>query len=310
MPAHASSPSAAAPLAAADVPQVRRSRARRGGPPAAARSPRARGAPRTGRSGRSSRSRCRAGSRGAGRARRGGTRRRDRPRSSGRRRSARPLSRRRSSSAPFACVAWTTVVRSPRHPAAASSSIGPHAVLGEALLDLARLLVGVDVQDEPSRRPRSARSPRASRAGRRGRSGGRRRRRIPASRSASTSARYADTEGWRIRSSPPRAVRDVEAREADPRLLGRLRRGEGGVEPEVVELADGRVAGGPHLAVRADVEVAHRGRRVPLRLLEHPVAPGPEVAAGGSSAERALERVAVRVDEAGKRDRSRHGRRH
>ena len=56
----------------------------------------------------------------------------------------------------------------------------PDAVLGEALLDLARLLVGVDVQRQPLGSARSGRSPRASRPGRRARSGGRRRRAAPA----------------------------------------------------------------------------------------------------------------------------------
>ena len=53
------------------------------------------------------------------------------------------------------------------------------AVLGEALLDLFRLLVGVDVQRELVSRPHSGRSPRASRPGRRARSGGRARRERP-----------------------------------------------------------------------------------------------------------------------------------
>jgi hypothetical protein len=43
-----------------------------------------------------------------------------------------------------------------------------------------------------------------------------------------------------------------------------------------------------------------------LRLREHAVAPGPEIASSGPSAERALERVAVRVDETRKAESSRH----
>ena len=105
-------------------------------------------------------------------------------------------------------------------------------------------------------------------------------------------------------------VRDVEAREADPRLGSGVCCGEGGLEPEVVELSDGRVAGGAHLAIRAGVKLADGIGRLPFSLREHPVAPRPEVAPGGAPAERSLERVAVRVDESGKRDRSRHGRRH
>ncbi len=48
----------------------------------------------------------------------------------------------------------------------------PAAVLGEALLDLPRLLVRVDVQRQRVRARRSVRSSRASRPGRRARSGG------------------------------------------------------------------------------------------------------------------------------------------
>ena len=109
---------------------------------------------------------------------------------------------------------------------------------------------------------------------------------------------------------PTPRIRDVEAREADARLLGGLGSRKGGVEAEVVELAHGGVSGGQHLAVRAEVELAHRPGRVAVCLLEHAVAPGPEVTSGGSSAKGALERMAVGVDEAGERSRSRHGRRH
>ena len=84
-----------------------------------------------------------------------------------------------------------------------------------------------------------------------------------------------------------------------PGLGGGLDRGARLGEPEVVELADGRVPG---------VD-ASRGRpaRSPMRTcsgvsdareLEHRVAPGPEVAALGAPAERALERMGVGVHEA------------
>ena len=90
----------------------------------AARSPRARAAPRAGRCGRSSPSRCRSRCRACS------------TRSTGRKPSPRfasvvghaqiraPARASRSSSAPSACVAWTTVVRSLRQPARSSSSIG------------------------------------------------------------------------------------------------------------------------------------------------------------------------------------------
>ena len=100
------------------------SRRHRDGPSDDARCPRARAAPRTGRCARSSPSRCRAGSsacamRSAGR--------KPSPRSAsvvGQTQIVAPDEARRSSSAPSACVACTTVVRSVRQPVRARSSIG------------------------------------------------------------------------------------------------------------------------------------------------------------------------------------------
>ena len=71
----------------------------------------------------------------------------------------------------------------------------PDAVLLDALVDLAWLLVGVDVEGQGVLARRSGRSPRASPAGRRGRSGGRGRRRMPRSRRRSTWFRYSAAEG-------------------------------------------------------------------------------------------------------------------
>ncbi len=185
----------------------------------------------------------------------------------------------------------------------------PQSVLGEALLDLARLLVRVDVEHEAIRlRVAPDLLEPIARARAHGVGGD--------ADPDPTLAERLDLGEVRRHGrlsrpiEPTAAVRDVQAGEADSRLLGRLRRGEGGVEPEVVELADRRVPRRPHLAVGAHVEVADRGRCVPLRVGEHPIAPGPEVAAGRTPAERPLEGMAVRVHEARKRNRSRHGRRH
>ena len=57
-----------------------------------------------------------------------------------------PLSASRSSSAPSACVAWTTVVVRAEAAGVGQQLDRAAAVLGQALLDLARLLVGVDVE--------------------------------------------------------------------------------------------------------------------------------------------------------------------
>ncbi len=107
------------------------------------------------------------------------SRRRGSPPSSGRRRSARPACASRSSSASDACVAVDD-----RRARTEAARLGeqldrPQAVLGEALLDLARLLVGVHVEDEPLARGVGADLLEPVAAGRRGRSGGRRRRGRP-----------------------------------------------------------------------------------------------------------------------------------
>ena len=86
----------------------------------------------------------------------------------------------------------------------------PDAVLGEALLDLARLLAGVHVERQALAPPRSGRSRPASPAGRRGRSGGRGRRGSPLERA-------------------PRPARDTRRRTPGGSVRarrGRRRRGE------------------------------------------------------------------------------------
>src|SRR5262249_14843419 len=87
--------------------------------------------------------------------------------------------------------------------------------------------------------------------------------------------------------------------ELDARLDGSLGRRTSLLEPEVVELTDRRVAGGAQLAVDVHVLAPDALRRLPGRELEHRLAPRPEVAAFDAPAQRPLERVAVRVDEAG-----------
>src|SRR4029079_12699444 len=89
------------------------------------------------------------------------------------------------------------------------------------------------------------------------------------------------------------AVRGVDADERDSRLLGGIGGGERGVETEVVELSDRRVAGRPELPVGPGVERSEALVRLALGLREHALAPGPEIASGGTTAERALERMAV-----------------
>jgi hypothetical protein len=108
---------------------------------------------------------------------------------------------------------------------------------------------------------------------------------------------------------PAARVGDVQEDDLDARRSGCLDRGERLRQAEVVELAHGRVPGGAHLAVRGLVGRPHELGRLALGLREHSLAPGPEIAPSRASPERALERVAVRVDETRQRERLGHGRR-
>jgi len=179
------------------------------------------------------------------------------------------------------------------------------AVLGETLLDLARLLVGVNVERdslgggvatdllEPLGRTR------AHRVGR------------DTDPEAACScvidlAEVGRNRGLTEACEAAASVRGKQEHERDPGLLGRLGGGERLVVPEVVELADGRVPGPPELAIDLGVLAAHELGRLPLGLGEHPVSPRPEVVARRAAPQRPLERVAVRVDEARHRERLAH----
>ena len=159
------------------------------------------------------------------------------------RRRARPRAASRSSSCASACVAWTTVVRA--EAARAGEQLDrADAVLGEALLDLARLLVGVDVERQPLGGRVARRSPRASPPGTRGRSGGRPRRGRRAARSVSTWPQVlggptpAGSGGCR------RArMRRRSSTSSIPASAAASTAASASGEAEVVELADGRVAG-------------------------------------------------------------------
>src|SRR5947207_12598711 len=181
------------------------------------------------------------------------------------------------------------------------------AVLGEAFLDLPRLLVAVDVQRQLLRRRVVAdlREPARS-AGTYGVGG-------KADRDA-TAAQVVHLpeilgRGLLTEARQPAAlVSRQEQHDADARLLCRLDCRERLVVAEVVELAHRRVAGRTELAVHVDVLAADGVRRLSLRLPEHELTPGPEVAAAGASAQRTLERVAVDVHEAGQGEGLGHGR--
>ena len=310
-------------------PTGRRTRpAARGGCGArAARASRARASPRTGRRARSSRCRSRSARRRRGRRAPGSGRRRGCPRSSGRRRRScrSPASRPTSASLDVDAV---DQARARAEEAGAVEQLDRRdAVLGAALLELARLLVGVDVADEavlvgvggdrlqPARRHGAdavrgdadvdagapvrpgAQRVDAREVGRR-----RRGRRSGAGRACGRSRRPSRRGGRRRgagRSRSPARARRLGDRDRH-RVRVLVRRAVGPVV-DVVELADRAVAGRGHLGVDAPGRVPHRRRVVRAREPVHRLAPGPEVVGGvrlgrrplGGAAQVALERVRV-----------------
>ncbi len=173
----------------------------------------------------------------------------------------------------------------------------PQTVLGKALLDLARLLVRVDVQRQPVLRGVAAQllEPRA-RAGADGVGGN------PDPDPVSAQLLdLIDVRGHRVLPEALQAaarVGDVKEGELDSRLGRSLGRSMRLREPEVVELADGGVPGRAQLAIDRRITRSHPFRGLTPRELEHRLAPRPEIGAFGPPAQRPLERVAVRVDEA------------
>ena len=156
-------------------------------------------------------------------------------------------------------------------------------MLGEALLDLARLLVGMDVQRKllARRVPADLLEP-GARAGAHGVGG-----KADGDAGLAQGLDLVEIGGDRGLAHPvePAAlVGDVEQDERDPgvrRRLGRRKRLGGA---EVVELADRRVSGSEHLAVDLGVVAPHRRGCRAVCLLEHAVAPRPEVGSGGTAA--------------------------
>jgi hypothetical protein len=127
----------------------------------------------------------------------------------------------------------------------------------------------------------------------------------PSARSASSCIRYSATDDCRKRGAAAEVAR-IEAHEDDPGVVGGGRRSPRLREPEVVELADRRVAAGAQLAVDVGVHGPDVGDGEALGAGDHRLAPRPEVAAGSATPQQALEGMAMRVHEArnGKR---RHG---
>ena len=107
---------------------------------------------------------------------------------------------------------------------------------------------------------------------------------------------------------PAAPVGREQQHDLDPGLRGRLDRRVRLRQPEIVELADDRIAGREHLPVNLDVARTHLIRGQSPGHVQHGLAPAPEVRALGAAAQGPLKRMAVRVDEAGQRE-GRHDRR-
>ena len=182
---------------------------------------------------------------------------------------------------------------------------GATVVLLEALLDLSRLLVGVNVEWQSLTRRVSSDLLQPRTGARADGVGGDadRNPRLP----KRLDLREVRSDGRLAHPFEATAlVGDMEQHDLDARFGRRFRGRKCLGHPEVVELPDGRVSGGEHLAVDLGVVTSHGLRRRAARLLEHPVAPRPEVGSGSPAAQGALKCVAVAVDEAGESERGGH----
>ena len=171
-------------------------------------------------------------------------------------------------------------------------------MLGEALVDLAWLLACVDVE-WPSSRFRVA-ADLGQPALRAGTDGVRREADADPALGEALDLRQIGRDARLAKAiHAAAAVGGVEDDDLDPGRRRGVRRGERLLEAEVVKLADSRVAGREQLAVSQLVLGPDRCGGLADRLGEHRLAPGPEVGARASSAQGALERVRVGIDEAG-----------
>ena len=176
----------------------------------------------------------------------------------------------------------------------------PDAVLLDALVDLARLLVGVDVERQAL--PLGIGADLLEPVGRAGADG--------VGGTANSRAGVAqllqllEVLGRRALPEPLDSPSRVGAQQDDDLDLGlacRLDRGVCLRKTEIVELTHRGVPGGTKLAVGVGILAAHCLRRLALGLRDHRLPPGPEVAARPAPAQRPLKRVAVGVYEARKR---------
>ncbi len=177
---------------------------------------------------------------------------------------------------------------------------GSDAVLGDALLDLAGLLVGVDVEHEAFRR-RVAPDllepvPRARPDGVGGDAD------LDPGLAQALDFVEVCGHGFLAKAGDASAaVGDVEEDEVDVDLVRRFGGCKPLGDPDVVKLPDRGESRSEHLAVGLSVLRSNSVGSEPARLYEHRVAPRPEVAALDPTSHRPLERMAVGVDETGQR---------
>ena len=183
----------------------------------------------------------------------------------------------------------------------------PDAVLGQALLDLARLLIRVHVERQPLGDCVAADLLEPVFGTRTHGVGGD----ADGNPAAAQILDLAQVLRDRLLPKTRQASAPIcgeQQDDPDPRLLGSFRSGDRFVEPEVVELTDCRVARGMQLAVHLDVLSPDKLRRLPLSLGEHEVAPRPEVRSAAAPAQGALEAVAVGIHETRQAESVGHGR--
>ena len=180
------------------------------------------------------------------------------------------------------------------------------AVLGEALLDLLAAARRRGRGAGAPRRPRSAPISSSQSAGHARTEWGATPTSIPAARSISTWSRNSPTELLPEAGETATRVGDVKEHELDARRGRRLGRSKGLGDAEVVELADSRVSGREHLAIRQLVLAADEVRRLALRLRRAWSRATPRSRRRPRSRAVPLERVAVRVHEARESERARH----
>ena len=179
------------------------------------------------------------------------------------------------------------------------------AVLCQALLDLARLLVGVHVERE--RLGGGVAPDLLEPVGGAGANGVR----------SDSDAESRGPQGFDLghvrrdrlltkAGEPASRIGHVQEHELDARCRGGLRRSERFGDAEVVELSDGRVPGRAHLAVCLLVGAPDECGCLTFRFREHRLAPRPEILSRGASPQRSLERVTVGVHEPRESKRARH----